>query len=111
MNVKVNELYSRLKSSAKKRGIPFELKRADLDDMSWPITCPVLGIKLEWNTGCVKSNSFSIDRIDNARPYRLDNVVVVSYRANWLKNNGTLEELQQIASFYTAKKAEMEYSG
>jgi len=34
------ELYSKLKSSAKKRGIEFELTVYDLHMIDFPITCP-----------------------------------------------------------------------
>jgi hypothetical protein len=43
------EIYQRLKQSAKKRKIDFTLTLTDLNNISFPITCPVLGIPLRWN--------------------------------------------------------------
>lgn len=44
-----NEIIKRLKSSAKKRGIPFDLTVSDLDEIGLPLSCPILGIPLKWN--------------------------------------------------------------
>ena len=45
------EIIRRLKQSAKKRGIDFNLTTTDLDEISFPISCPVLGIPLKWHRG------------------------------------------------------------
>lgn len=97
----VNVLYNRLKSSAKKRGIPFSLEKIDLFYLSFPITCPILGMPLKFNRGKQEANSYSFDRIDSNKGYEIDNIVVVSWQANRLKNNATLEELEKIAEFYS----------
>jgi len=98
----IKELYNHLKNSAKKRNIPFSLTLTDLNNLSFPLTCPVLGIKLQWNTGNPKDNSYSIDRIDSTKGYEIDNIIVISYRANKLKNNASLNELNLIAGFYNS---------
>jgi hypothetical protein len=93
-------LYSRLKASAKKRNIPFDLTVSQLYSLSWPVTCPILNIPLRFNKGLVQDNSYSIDRIDNSKGYSIDNIIIISYKANRLKNNGTIEELKLIQEFY-----------
>lgn len=98
--IEVRELYNRLKSSAKKRGIPFELTLTDLNNLSFPITCPITNLPLFHNRGKQQDNSYSIDRIDSNLPYRADNIVVISNRANRIKNDGTLEEIEKLAEFY-----------
>lgn len=66
-----------------------------------PTHCPVLGIKLEYSTtGRPTDASPSIDRIIPERGYVPGNVIVVSMRANRLKSNATMNELEQIARFY-----------
>ncbi len=45
-------------------------------------------------------SSPTIDRIDNTRGYTKDNVLVVSHRANSIKSDATLDELEAIVSFY-----------
>lgn len=96
----LNKLFSQIKASAKKRGIPFDLTRADLGRLTFPITCPILGFPLKFNTGKVQFDSYSIDRIDNTMGYTVDNIIVVSHRVNQLKSNASLEEMKLIVEFY-----------
>jgi hypothetical protein len=44
--------------------------------------------------------SYSLDRRNNDLGYVPGNVVVVSLRANQLKNDATVTELRQLADFY-----------
>lgn len=97
----ISELYSHLKSSAKSRGLEFNLTKTDLHDLSFPLTCPILGIKLTWNRGCAGDDSYSIDRIDSDSGYVKGNIMVISNRANILKRVATLRELQLLSEFYT----------
>lgn len=89
--------------SAKKRalqkGIPFHL---DAQDISIPEKCPVLGIPLRVGTRRSHWNAPTLDRIDPEKGYVRGNVIVVSWRANFLRSNGTLDELQKVLSFYQA---------
>lgn len=86
------------KMRAKRSNMEFSI---DADDIFIPKICPVLGIPLHrckkenWN------NSPSIDRIDNTKGYIKGNVIIVSRRANILKKDATIEELQKLASFYS----------
>lgn len=93
------KLYSRLKSSAKKRGIPFSLTITDINNLTFPISCPILGIPLSTNRE-QSDNSFSVDRIDSSKGYEIDNIIVISWKANRLKSNGSLEEINKISEFY-----------
>lgn len=93
-------LWSQLKASANKRGIPFELSPADIDEVGIPISCPILGIPLYFHRGQVQDDSISFDRIDSTKGYIVDNLVVISYRANRLKSDASLDELRKIATFY-----------
>lgn len=64
--------------------------------------CPILKIKMEINIGNGKgrqNNSLSIDRIDNAKGYIPENIVIMSWRANNIKGDGTAEEHRKIANF------------
>lgn len=96
----IKTLYNRLKASAKKRNIPFALTLTDLNNLTYPITCPVLGMPLKFNRGRPQDNSYSIDRIDSSRGYTIDNIIVVSWRANKLKNSSTTTELHKLSEFY-----------
>lgn len=92
-------LYNSLKSSAKKRGIPFTLTIPELNNLTFPISCPILGIPLRFNRE-QQDDSISIDRIDSDRGYEIDNIVVISWKANRLKSNASLEEMRKISEYY-----------
>lgn len=94
-------IYNRLKNSAKKRGIHFDLTLSDLEELSIPLSCPILNIPLAFNSGRVQDNSVSYDRIDSTKGYTKDNLVIISWKANRLKNNASTEELQKISIFYS----------
>lgn len=87
-------------------------QRATMKKMEFAITaedfaplatvCPLLGIPIIWDGAKRTSNSPSIDRIDSSLGYVVGNVHVVSWRANMLKNNASLEELQILAHNFAA---------
>jgi len=87
--------YTRKKARAKNLGIAFTIGP---DDFSWPSHCPALGIQL--NPGGFRDNSPSFDRIDPRYGYVPGNVVVVSMRANRIKSDASVAELQAITLFY-----------
>lgn len=90
-------LLQKSKSRAKKLGLDFTITE---NDITIPDYCPVLGLKLELGAGKGKiPNSPSLDRIDNTKGYIPDNVQVMSWRANDLKANGTLEEFEKLVEF------------
>jgi len=83
------------KSRAKKKGWEFDL---ELHDIIIPDVCPVLNVKLSPIGGdCDKRPS--LDRIDHHRGYVKDNIQVISWRANNLKSDGTLEEFIKLVEF------------
>lgn len=82
-------LYS-AQSSAKQRECECSIT---LEDIVIPDVCPVLGIPLDRSAERLAPNKPSIDRIDNAKGYVPGNVQVISWRANRLKADASLEEL------------------
>ncbi len=85
------------KRSARALGIPCDLET--VDDIKYVTHCPVLGVELtRGSLGRVCSPS--LDRIVPSKGYVKGNVVIVSHRANRLKSDATLEELQLMAKFY-----------
>ena len=93
-------LLRRCKSRAEAKGVPFALTVADV---TVPDVCPVLGIPIRsgsqpWRAKCFggESDAISIDRIDPAKGYVPGNIAVISWRANRLKNDATLEELEAL---------------
>lgn len=72
---------------------------AEFGDLIFPTNCPVLGIELDYFAERTKDNSPSFDRIDNNKGYIKGNVIVCSWRANRIKNDGTAEEHKKIYEF------------
>lgn len=75
----------------KKRGVEFSLTE---DDIVVPVFCPVLGISIAFEDGPRRDSTPSIDRIDPKKGYVPGNVQVVSWRANKIKQDATLDELR-----------------
>lgn len=90
-------MWNSARGRAGMRGLPFSIT---VDDIVIPATCPVLGIPLEQQKGRGKGSnrSPSLDRIDNTKGYVLGNIQVISFRANKLKNDATLEELEALVA-------------
>lgn len=90
-------LLSGAKSRAKRKGILFDLV---LDDIVIPEYCPVLGVPLfKSKTGSANENSPSLDRLDNNKGYTKDNIKVISYRANRIKVDATVEEVEKVLNY------------
>lgn len=83
---------------ARKRGIEFTIK---VSDVVVPTHCPILGLELKPAIGAKApaANSPSLDRVDCRYGYVRGNVLVVSFRANTLKNNGTAVEMRKVADW------------
>lgn len=85
---------------AKAKGLEFDLVKSDL---SIPDVCPVLGIQLAVSSKRRSAGSPSLDRIDNTKGYTKENVCVISLRANVLKNDATIDELEKITNYMKEK--------
>src|SRR3990172_212382 len=86
---------------ARRKGLEFNLTPTDIPS-PLPTHCPVFGIKLKSVGDCTSDPAtMSLDRIDNSLGYVRGNVVIVSWRANWLKGNASVEELKKLAKFYS----------
>lgn len=90
-------MFTAAKGRAKEKGISFTLSP---DDIIIPNMCPILDIDIIQGGNKRSNNSPSLDRIDNSKGYTPDNVIVVSYRANKLKNDATLDELRMLVERY-----------
>lgn len=67
-----------------------------LTDIAIPEFCPLLGIRLQRGTGKPGPASPSLDKIRPELGYVPGNVWVTSARANKLKNDATVQELQML---------------
>lgn len=87
---------SQAKRRAAAKGLEFSLTK---DDIIIPDLCPVLGIPISRSVEYHSDGSPSIDRVDSSKGYTKDNIVIISWRANRLKNDATADELRQIAEY------------
>lgn len=77
---------------AKKAGLVFTIEASDI---VVPERCPLLNVVLDRQaTIATRMRAPSLDRKIQELGYTKDNTWVISYRANLLKNNATLEELE-----------------
>lgn len=86
--------YTMRKMAAKKSGINFTIK---FEDLEFPEYCPLLGIKIDYESKHGKGafdNYPSLDRINPNLGYTKENTWIISARANRIKNDSSLEELE-----------------
>lgn len=81
-----------------------EIQDASIDDLllegCLPIICPVFNVKLDYTSlGTRKDNTVSIDKVDNSKGYIKGNVALISWKANKIKNEGTIKEHEQIIQY------------
>lgn len=89
-------LWSCCKLRAKKKDLPFEINKSDIQI---PEICPVLGIPLVVKQGGRQNGTPTVDRIKPELGYIQGNITVISWRANRLKNDATLEEMQAVLKY------------
>jgi len=87
------------KSSAKIRGIEFDLDHSDIPDL--PEYCPLIpSLKLTYR-GESHGNSHchaSVDRIDPTKGYVKGNIQIISKLANTMKNEASFEQLKEFCT-------------
>lgn len=89
-------LLNSAKKRAKDNNLDFDIS---IEDIILPEYCPILNIKLEFNDKIVKDNSYSIDRINSSKGYVKNNIQIISFKANTIKNNASLEEIKKVYEF------------
>lgn len=101
----VYSLFVRAKERAKKRNILFDIDKEYLKSI-YPKNnrCPILNIdfQLGFLNEIKKNKDYapSLDRIIPDKGYVKGNLVIVSFIANRVKNNVSVETLEKIVNFY-----------
>jgi len=90
-------LYHAAKERAIKKGLPFNLRFPE--DINIPEYCPILGLKLEKGTDTCGDCSPSLDRVIPELGYVRGNIVVISLKANQIKNNASSEEILKVGEW------------
>lgn len=100
---KIKKLLELARERAKRKGVEFLITADDLYD---PVFCPLLPhLVLDYGKRGKGSaaNSPSIDRIDPTKGYVPGNVWIISARANRLKSDATLQELETLVANLRSK--------
>lgn len=100
-----NRIYRRrnvipkLLENAKRRALKYSLDfNLTPSDLTLPSHCPLLQIPLKVSdTGYSNDYSPTLDRIDPSRGYIKDNVQIISMKANQMKSNAYLFEIELLA--------------
>lgn len=96
-NTPEHRLLMAARRRAREFGVPFDL---ELDDFPViPDECPILKIPLKRGIGHPTDNSPSLDRVVPELGYTKENVRIISYRANRIKNDSSLDEVLSVASY------------
>jgi hypothetical protein len=90
-------LLQQIKRQATHKGLEFNLTVSDID---WVETCPILDYKLDsFSVGGRKSETVSFDRKNPKVGYIKGNVFIISNRANMLKSDITIEQLERMINY------------
>lgn len=89
-------MFLNAKQRAKNKGLEFSIT---LTDIAIPDRCPVLGIQFGRGERRFADNSPSLDRVVTSLGYIPGNIRVISWRANKLKGDASLEELALIIDY------------
>lgn len=92
----MREKFRAKKANAVRTGIEFTI---DFGELTFPTHCPILGTELDYFSEQRTENTVSFDKINPLKGYVTGNVVIISWRANRIKNDGTLKEHQKIVEF------------
>lgn len=92
------------KQRAKLKGLPFDIEASDI---TIPEKCPVLGIKLVSGKGKQQDSSPTLERLKPELGYVKGNVIVVSAKANRMRNSGSAAELLRAGCWYAQHHPEV----
>jgi len=97
----IKHLLAQAKKRAKDSNIEFNLLEKDI---IIPKMCPILNIPLFISDNKASDNSISIDRINNDIGYIIDNILILSWRANRIKSTASLSDMKKIINSFNEKK-------
>ncbi len=92
----VTTMLANAKKRATKKGLEFTLTKKDI---IIPDLCPILGVPFEIGTKENYDYTPTIDRVNNDLGYTLDNIQIISNKANSMKNSASFEMLHKFADY------------
>lgn len=96
LELRQRRAYSSKKAQASKRGIAFDIL---WEDIEFPTHCPVLRQKLNYFAPPGDPSGASFDRVDPSRGYVAGNVRIICMRANRIKSDASLAELEALVEY------------
>jgi hypothetical protein len=90
-------MFCSAKNRSKEAGLAFDIK---LEDIKIPTHCPLLDFPLVVGGGY---NSPSLDRKDSTKGYTRENIWVISWRANDMKSDASLSEMELLVKNWREK--------
>lgn len=94
------KMFLGVRSRARKRGYECTITAKDI---VIPENCPCCGVKLEVRNGPAKQGAIptspSLVRINPKRGYAPDNIAVICWRCNTLKNDASIAELKTVLTW------------
>ena len=98
----IKNMWWRAKKRAEKNGVEFNILR---EDISIPELCPVFGFSFEVGNGKGPTDkSPSLDRIDNSKGYVKGNIQVISFKANRMKSDCDINDVEKLLCFMKSLK-------
>lgn len=94
----VLNLFQGAKNRSIEKNLPFDLTKQWIDE-NLKEYCPVLNLKYLYCQGKPVYESPSIDRLLPEKGYLIENCRIISFRANLLKNDATLEQINQLIDY------------
>lgn len=89
---------TRAKSRAKSLSVAFDLTPEYLESI-WTGYCPIRGVELKLDTNRKDEDAAELDRFDPDLEYVQGNVHWMSRKANRLKNNTSIEDLESLLNW------------
>ena len=98
----IKSMWWRAKKRSEKNGVEFDI---EIDDIIVPSVCPVFGVPFEVGIGKGPSDkSPSLDRIDNTKGYVKGNIQVISFKANRMKNDCSVDDMEKLLCYMKSLK-------
>lgn len=101
-------IWENAKDRAIKNNIEFTIK---IEDIIVPELCPLLNVSFVPGNKENKWYTWSLDRIDSTKGYTKENIQVVTYLANTMKNKASKEELITFANNILKLMTQSELTG
>lgn len=103
--MRLRQLVACARVRARQLGLAFSTRLRDALSGTPPAHCPCCGRLLDYSTdrkGKNRNGSPSLDRVDSAKGYTVENVAVICMRCNMRKNDSTIEELEMLLRYMRA---------